>query len=113
MDSEAEIAPGIRILPAPGHRPGHVAVEIASQGERLWHLADTITHPLFVEHPEWGTGFDSAPDEALATRRRFLALAATEGPLVFLSHFPFPGLGRVAKSLDTYRWSPIEFGARR
>lgn len=112
---EAEIVPGIRMIPAPGHRPGHVAFEVVSRGKRLLHLADTVTHPIFIEHPEWGTGFDSAPDEALATRRRFLNLAVDQGSLVFLSHFPFPGVGSIARVAGTCRWVPIrspETGAR-
>ncbi|MCX6094913.1 MAG: MBL fold metallo-hydrolase [Candidatus Bipolaricaulota bacterium] len=107
VHGETEVAPGIRIIPAPGHRPGHVAVQIVSQGKRLWHLADTIVHPIFVEHPEWGSRFDSTPDEALATRRRFLDIAATEGPLLFLSHFPFPGLGYVTGGAGTRHWQPV------
>ncbi len=39
-NGETEVAPGIRILPAPGHRPGHVVVKISSKGERFLHLAE-------------------------------------------------------------------------
>jgi len=108
VQGEAEMSPGIRVIPAPGHQPGHMIVELHSEGERLLHLADTMLHPLFVGHPEWGTGFDHAPEEALATRRRLLSRAASDDSLVFLSHFPFPGLGHVRKDGKAWRWVPLD-----
>ena len=105
---ETEITPGIRIIPAPGHRRGHMAVELASEGARLLHLADAFVHPIFVEYPEWTTPFDDNHDEARATRRQFLARATSSGSLVFLSHFPFPGLGHVRKHAKAWRWVPLD-----
>ncbi len=107
VSGETEVAPGVRILPAPGHRPGHVTVELSSKGERLLHLADAIPLPIFVDHPEWKAAFDDAPDEASATRRRLLDLAEVEKSLVFVSHFPFPGLGHVTRERGIQRWEPI------
>jgi glyoxylase-like metal-dependent hydrolase (beta-lactamase superfamily II) len=112
VSGEAQVAPGIRILPAPGHRPGHVVVELASKGERLLHLADTIPLPIFVDHPEWKAAFDSVQDEAWATRQRLLDLAESENALVFLSHFPFPGLGHITREGGTRRWRPISLRPR-
>ncbi len=42
---ETEVLPGVRVLPAPGHRLGHLAVELVSDGQTLLHLADTVLHP--------------------------------------------------------------------
>ncbi len=107
LEGETEVLPGIRVIPAPGHRPGHVAVALSSSGERLLHLADVVLHPLFVEHPEWGSGIDDAPDQALATRRQLLERTAQEKALVFAPHLPFPGLGYVRREGEAWRWLPV------
>ncbi len=112
VDGETEVAPGIRIVPAPGHRPGHAIVELRSKGRRLFHLADTIPHPIFVDHPDWKSAIDDDKDRARATRQRFLDLAETEKALVFLSHFPVPGLGYVTRDGGTRHWQPVGDKAR-
>ncbi len=104
---ETEILPGIRLLPAPGHRLGHMAVELVSDGGTLLHLADTVLHPIVVEHPGWRTGFDTAQEAIRATRRRLFDRAATSEALVFFSHAPFPGLGRIRKEGSEWRWEPL------
>ena len=101
---ETEILPGVRAIPAPGHRLGHTAIEIVSDGETLLHLADTVLHPMIVEHPDWRTGYDSSQDAIRATRRCLFDRAAQSEALVFLSHAPFPGLGRIVPEGSAWRW---------
>ena len=104
---EVEFLPGLTLISAPGHRPGHVALEVASQGALLYHLADAVGHPLLMEHPSWHWSFDSWPEQAEADRRRLLALAAERQALVFGSHLPFPGLGHVVAEGEGWRWQPV------
>ena len=68
--------------------------------------------PIFIDHPEWRAAFDSAQDEAWATRQRLLDLAEAGNALVFLSHFPFPGLGYITREKGTRRWRPIPLRPR-
>ena len=35
VDVESEIVPGIKAVAAPGHTPGHMALEVISSGEKL------------------------------------------------------------------------------
>lgn len=105
---ETEILPNVRAIPAPGHRLGHMGVELRSRGETLLHLADTALHPIIVEHPDWKTGWDSSQETIRATRHRLFARAAEARALVFLSHAPFPGLGRIHREGSAWRWEPIE-----
>jgi glyoxylase-like metal-dependent hydrolase (beta-lactamase superfamily II) len=105
---EVEILPGVRSLPAPGHRLGHMAVELVSEGETLLHLADAILHPIVAEHPDWRTGFDTTQEIIRATRRRLFDRAATSNALVFLSHMPFPGLGHIVREGSAWRWVPLD-----
>jgi glyoxylase-like metal-dependent hydrolase (beta-lactamase superfamily II) len=102
-----EIAPGVTMVAAPGHTPGHIAVEVASDGERLVHIGDAAADPvLHLQHPDWFLGPDYRPAEALRTRRQLLDRAASERVLVLTSHFPFPGLGRVSKDGEGWMWEP-------
>lgn len=107
IEDGAEIVPGITAVAAPGHSPGHLAIEIASDGQRLLYGADTVLHPLHLEHPDWLTVFDTDAEPAIGTRRRILAMAAANDVVMTGYHLPFPGLGRVAAAGDAWRWEPI------
>lgn len=101
-----EVVPGLTIVLAPGHSPGHAVVAIESDGERLLYGADIVLHPIHVEHPDWLTIFDIHPEPTVSSRRRVLADAAADGSLVVAYHIPFPGLGRIQADGDAFRWSP-------
>ncbi|HEV2448212.1 MAG TPA: MBL fold metallo-hydrolase [Candidatus Sulfopaludibacter sp.] len=107
IERETEIAPGVTAIPAPGHTPGHLALLIASGGQKLLNLADAAVHPLHLQEPDWQNGFDLAADCAIATRRSLLERAAAENMHVMAFHFPFPSLGRIAaRQQGGWEWSP-------
>ncbi len=83
LDGEAEVAPGARVLPAPGHTPGHLAVEVVGE---LLYLTDSVLHPLHAARPEWGQGLDRDPEAAIATRHALLARAVENGLPVAAAH---------------------------
>ncbi|UCC61458.1 MAG: MBL fold metallo-hydrolase, partial [Anaerolineae bacterium] len=82
VDRETEVVPGVRILAAPGHTPGHSAVLASSGGEKLLCPSDVALHPIHIEQPGWYSPVDLAPEQALTSRRRLLQMAATEKALV-------------------------------
>jgi glyoxylase-like metal-dependent hydrolase (beta-lactamase superfamily II) len=105
----SEAVPGVRAIAAAGHTPGHMALSIASDGERLLHISDAVLYPLHLERPEWTPVFDMLPKQASASKRRIFNLAAEENALVFAHHFPpFPSLGRVHKREQGWRWQRID-----
>jgi glyoxylase-like metal-dependent hydrolase (beta-lactamase superfamily II) len=109
VDGEREIVPGIRLIPAPGHTPGHMAVSLSAGGVSLLHIADTVFHPLHLEHPGWTSIYDVDPKQAAATKHRVLDRAARSQALVIGHHLlPFPGLGYVSRSGYGWRWQPIQ-----
>lgn len=104
---ETEIAPGVVAIPAPGHTPGHLAILIASGGEKLLNLGDAAVHPLHLEEPAWQNGFDLEAGRAVTTRRDLMERAAAENMHVMAFHFPFPSVGRItARSQGGWDWTP-------
>ncbi|MEJ2009451.1 MAG: MBL fold metallo-hydrolase [Acidobacteriota bacterium] len=107
VEKESEIVPGIRVLPAPGHTPGHVAVAISSGRDSVLHIADAVLHPILLEQPTWRTAFDLVQDRAAETRKRLLDRAAIDQTKVMAYHFPFPTLGRLAfRQAGGWQWEP-------
>ena len=103
-----EIASGVTVLAAPGHTPGHLAVEVASDGERLLHIVDAAGDPvLHLQHPDWFFAPDNWPAQEILTRRALFDRAAQEDLLVQTYHFAFPGLGHVQQDGDGWTWEPV------
>src|SRR5439155_25976384 len=46
VDGELEVASGVRLVPTPGHTPGHASVFVESQGSELAVLGDVVVHEL-------------------------------------------------------------------
>ncbi|MFJ9036906.1 MBL fold metallo-hydrolase [Streptomyces sp. NPDC102406] len=110
-DEGTDLAPGVRLLPAPGHTPGQVTVELHSQGETALVTGDSIHHPVQMGHPELCSCVDVAPELAARTRRRLLDSLADSPTLLFGSHFPSPTAGRVRREGAAYRLVPSAPGA--
>jgi glyoxylase-like metal-dependent hydrolase (beta-lactamase superfamily II) len=96
-DGEQEIAPGVRLLPLPGHTPGHMGVAFTSGQETAVYVGDLIHHPLQIDHPDWSPLFDSLPPLSRQTRRALVERVRREGSLLLSYHLPFPGIGRVTE----------------
>jgi glyoxylase-like metal-dependent hydrolase (beta-lactamase superfamily II) len=95
-----EVVPGLRLLHAPGHTPGHRAVAVASEGEELLLVGDALHHPFQVELAGWASPADADPALASQTRRRLLASANETGAVVGAAHLAEP-FGRVVEG----RWT--------
>ncbi len=83
--------PGLRLLAAPGHTPGQLAVELRSEGRLGLFLADVVVHPAQAEHPDWCSVIELAAAETVeATRRTLLGRAVEEGCVVAAPHLWAP-----------------------
>ncbi|MFE6687643.1 MBL fold metallo-hydrolase [Streptomyces sp. NPDC057743] len=102
-----EVTTGLRLLPTPGHTPGHVAVEISSRGATALVTGDCTHHPVQFADPAIGSCVDIDPAQALATRRALFRTLADNETLVLGTHFPPPTAGRVVPTGTTYRLAPI------
>ncbi|MFC8999291.1 MBL fold metallo-hydrolase [Streptomyces rochei] len=102
-----DLAPGLRLLPTPGHTPGHVAVRVGGPGGGALVTGDCVHHPVQLAHPELGSCVDIDPALAASTRRSLLASLAGTDTLVLGTHFPPPTAGRVVAAGDSYRLAPV------
>ncbi|NIK54362.1 MBL fold metallo-hydrolase [Kribbella shirazensis] len=108
FEYDGELLPGVHAVAAPGHTPGHSAILLQSQGERLLCVGDTFYDPLQLTNPTWATPWDLDISASVATRRHLLERAADERILIHAYHLPFPGLGHVQRDGLTFAWHPID-----
>lgn len=101
-EGEAAIDTNLTFVAAPGHTPAHVAIGIYSAGERAVIIGDASHHPVQLTHPDWSPVFDVDPITAAATRDRLFERAAADGSTWIAGHWPFPGIGTIAR-LDSRR----------
>jgi glyoxylase-like metal-dependent hydrolase (beta-lactamase superfamily II) len=78
-DGEMEVLPGLRLLPAPGHTPGHLALAITSRRDGVLYLGDAFLHESQFAHPDLDAEVDTLPGVIARTRRRLLEQAVREG----------------------------------
>jgi glyoxylase-like metal-dependent hydrolase (beta-lactamase superfamily II) len=98
VSGEAEVAPGIRFVDAPGHTPGHRAFHLSSGASQLMISNDTAYVPaLVVAHPEWHGQYDQDAPLAETTRRKLIDRVIAEKMPICGYHFPFPGAGTIRK----------------
>jgi glyoxylase-like metal-dependent hydrolase (beta-lactamase superfamily II) len=108
VDRDSEILPGVSIMPAPGHTPGHMVVAFESGGQSLLYIADTVLQPLHLEFPDWLPVYDIIPEKAAVSKKQVFDRAAETHALVLGQHFhPFPSLGYVKKRETGWLWEPI------
>ncbi len=110
VEGEAEVAPGVRMVPAPGHTAHHMVVEVESEGELLIYLGEVAQHPIMLERVAWISAFDVLPLVSLETKKRVIEKALDRRALLLAVHAPYPGLGRLALEEGRRRWHPLEGG---
>ncbi|NIK55642.1 MBL fold metallo-hydrolase [Kribbella shirazensis] len=81
VDGETALR-GMRLLPTPGHTPGHQAVVT----ERAVLGGDVLVHPAQARWPELTYVYELDPAVAVTSRREVLGLAATLGIPIAAAH---------------------------
>ena len=92
-----ELLPEVRLIPAAGHTPGLVCVDIRASGKRLVLAADLLHSPLQCVFPEWSSRFCADPRTSARTRIRLLSEWAANGTLFMPTHFPAPSAGVIER----------------
>ena len=104
VEVEAELAGDIRLIPTPGHTPGHFCVAVESRGEKAIFVGDLMHHPLQCREPQWSSCFCVDPQHAARTRRQFFESVADTGTIIVPEHFPYPTAGRITRDGGAFRW---------
>jgi glyoxylase-like metal-dependent hydrolase (beta-lactamase superfamily II) len=106
-----EVLPGIQAMATPGHTVGHTSYMITSEGKTMCNIADVVHHPvLSTEKPRGHFTFDTDGNQAVETRLRMFDMLAAQKIPMLAYHFPWPGIGHLAKQGDAYRYiaSPMQ-----
>jgi glyoxylase-like metal-dependent hydrolase (beta-lactamase superfamily II) len=100
------VSPSVRLVPTPGHSPGHVSVMIESAGASAVITGDLLHHPIQVLYPAWDGPFDEDTTVSEATRRAFFERFADTDTLVLGTHVSTPRAGRIVSTATGYAWAP-------
>jgi glyoxylase-like metal-dependent hydrolase (beta-lactamase superfamily II) len=104
-----DVVPGVQALSTPGHTVGHTSFVINSQGRSLLNIADLGHQPaLQMENPRAEFTRDTDPKQGVTTRLRVFDMVASQRIPILAYHFPWPGIGHVAKRGDRYRYVAVE-----
>jgi glyoxylase-like metal-dependent hydrolase (beta-lactamase superfamily II) len=86
VDGQAEVAPGVTVLPTPGHTAGHQSVLVGDAGgPKVLFLGDVVPTTVHVRLP-YIMAYDLEPARTLETKRALLGRAVAEGWTVVWGH---------------------------
>jgi glyoxylase-like metal-dependent hydrolase (beta-lactamase superfamily II) len=91
-----------RILPTPGHTPGHVAIAFGKTRDDAVFIGDAMHSPLQTRHPDLSPKFDVDGQLAAKTRRNLLERLCDTDTLCCSAHFPSPSAGRIKRRGDAF-----------
>ncbi|MEL6316830.1 MAG: MBL fold metallo-hydrolase [Pseudomonadota bacterium] len=107
VEDGKEFLPGIQAMAAPGHTLGHTMFLITSEGQTMAAIGDTTHHHvLLLERPLMEFAFDTDPKMSAQTRFRVLDMLASERMPMIAYHFPWPGIGHIAKRGEGFQYYP-------
>lgn len=110
FEGNADLGGGLTAIALPGHTPGHTGFRLSSGNDQLIIFGDTAAFAsLQFSNPDIGISFDTDSAMAADTRRKVLAMLATDKIAVAGSHLPFPGVGHVEARADAFAWVPEEW----
>jgi glyoxylase-like metal-dependent hydrolase (beta-lactamase superfamily II) len=92
----------VRIVPTPGHTPGHVAFALGKGKDSAVFSGDLMHTPLQTLYPELSPKFDVDPAQAAVTRRNFLERYCDTDTLCCTAHFPSPSVGKIRRKGNAF-----------
>jgi glyoxylase-like metal-dependent hydrolase (beta-lactamase superfamily II) len=102
-----DIVPGVQAIAAPGHTVGHTIYMIKSGNQSLCNTGDIAHHHVIsTERPQVEFAYDTDGKQAVASRLRVFNMLAADRVALVSYHFPWPGLGYIARQGGAYRYFP-------
>jgi glyoxylase-like metal-dependent hydrolase (beta-lactamase superfamily II) len=105
VDGEAEILPGVSVIPTGGHSAGHQGVVVRGRDRTVAFFGDLFMRP-WNANPKWVSAFDDFPLDSVTVKAALFARAAAEGWTIVLSHEPWHPVGRIVRDRDRYSYEP-------
>ena len=101
--------PEIKAVKTVGHTPGHTSYSIERGGKRVLVTGD-IVHVKDVQlaYPTTTIKYDISPVQAVVTRMGDFKHESDVGSTIASVHFPYPGLGTLLRSGQSYRMVPAQ-----
>jgi len=104
LDDRQRVVPGVAVLHAPGHTPGHALVVISSGNERAIVTGDSVHSPAQIHEHTWECVSDVDPALARSTRETLFDELLKPRTLGVGSHFPNSVFGRAILSERRMHW---------
>src|SRR6478752_246619 len=102
VGNDHQIGDHVRILPTPGHTPGHIAITMGRGKDDAVFSGDLMHSPLQTLYPELSIKFDVDPQAAAKTRRSFLERYCDTDTLCCTAHFPSPSVGKIRRKGNAF-----------
>jgi glyoxylase-like metal-dependent hydrolase (beta-lactamase superfamily II) len=97
----------VRIVPTPGHTPGHVAIAVGKGRDDALFVGDAVHSPLQLRQPELSPKFDTDPELAATTRRQLLERCCDTDTLFCSAHFPSPTIGKIRRKGNAFNCEAV------
>lgn len=107
VTNDYQIGDHVRLMPTPGHTPGHVAVVLGRGKDDAVFSGDLMHSPLQARYPELSAKFDVDQAQAATTRRSFLERYCDTETLCCTAHFPSPSAGKIRRWGDGFRCESV------
>lgn len=105
VDTDHQVTAEVRLLPTPGHTPGHVSVLIESAGASALITGDMTHTPLQFARPDLAaSAFDTDSAQSTQTRVDIIERFADSNTLVLGTHFAPPTAGHLIRSDESIRF---------
>ena len=92
----------LTVVPAPGHTPGHVRIDLRSKDQSRVFYGDILHNPVQVPLWHWNTVFFDNPTQAKQSHHDVLSLCAESGALLMPMYFGQPHAARVKSKYGTF-----------
>ncbi len=99
LDGETQVAPGVRVVPTPGHCQGHQSVVIEPPESRpVFLLGDLAPFAIHFARLPWVTAYDVLPMITIESKRTWQEWALAHDPILVFSHDTRLPVGRLART---------------